>query len=440
MKNLYHKIVPFRFRYGFPTFYNTHRHIMKSQFVSEGELYGEQQRSLKLLMEHVYYNIPYYGNLMTKLGVVPSDFNCSHQLKILPILTKQIIRDNYKDLIATNIDQTKLKKFATSGSTGEPLQFVGLDEVYKKEAAFVLRAYKAHGATLYDKPSIWLRRYVPKEGEPFYQYDKELNRLYLSPYHLNNDTFLQYLELMDKSKATTLSAYPSSAYIFALLCERFGITPKHIKYIHLASEKVLADWRNKIQVVFDIAPKAHYGMVEKVSMFFQCEKCDYYHDSLEYGITELIPNGLGSCDVIGTGFLNWAMPFIRYKMNDTAIPIDPTTSTKCTCGRNLPLRVKDFDGRADDILQTKTGYLPPVNFYTMMYKIAGITMFQIVQDSLEHFTVNIVTNGSYLKGNQIRNGLIDRLGYGVKVDIKIVDQIERDPKTQKIRCIVNNVK
>ena len=39
-----------------------------------------------------------------------------------------------------------------------------------------------------------------------------------------------------------------------------------------------------------------------------------------YGFTEQIPNEHGSYNIVGTGFLNKSMPFIRYKTDDVCIP------------------------------------------------------------------------------------------------------------------------
>ena len=428
-KKLYYDIVPFHRRYG-KEFKKTLDIIEETQWYSLKELKQYQLNQLNKLLNHSYETVPYYTKVFKDLNLTPDDINSIKDLSKLPILTKDIIRDNWDDLQSTKSYTEKVYNFSTSGSTGNPLTFLGNDDVYKREAAFILRAYRSHGANLYDTKSIWLRRYVPGKNEPLYKYDDELKRMYLSAYHLSKDNIEDYVSMINSYNSEVLVAYPSSIYILALLMENNNLKLKNIKYIHTASEKMLPRWSNKVEEVLGIKPKSHYGMVEKVSMFFQCDHSDMYHESLEYGVTEIVDNY-----VVGTGFLNYTMPFIRYKTNDVATK--NTKNKKCKCGRGLPLSVKDFDGRSDDILITKDGrYIPAVNFYTMMYKLNNIDMFQIIQRKRNKIDVNIKVKEKFNQEKKLKKELENRLG-SIKLNINYVDNIERDKNTQKIRCIVN---
>ena len=187
-----------------------------------------------------------------------------------------------------------------------------------------------------------------------------------------------------------------------------------------------------------IPVKCHYGMIEKVAMFFQCGSSDCYHESMEYGVTEFIDGPNGVPEVVGTGFLNYAMPLIRYKPND-CVKLN-VSNQQCKCGRGLPLTVEDFEGRSDDILVTPNGrLLPGVNFYTMMYKIEGVQMFQIIQHSPDAIEVKVVPSVSFNETSMasLREGLCNRIG-NVGIDIKLMNEIERSKTTGKIRCIVSH--
>ena len=428
-KKLYYDIVPFHRRYG-KEFKKTLDIIEETQWYSLTELKQYQLNQLNKLLNHSYETVPYYTKVFKDLNLKPDDINSIKDLSKLPILTKDIIKDNWNDLQSTESYNEKVYNLSTSGSTGNPLTFLGSDDVYKREAAFILRAYRSHGANLYDNKSIWLRRYVPGKNEPLYKYDDELKRMYLSAYHLSKDNIEDYVSMINSYNSEVLVAYPSSIYILALLMENNNLKLKNIKYIHTASEKMLPQWSNKVEEVLGIKPKSHYGMMEKVSMFFQCDHSDMYHESLEYGVTEIVDSY-----VVGTGFLNYTMPFIRYKTNDVATK--NTRNKKCKCGRGLPLSVKDFDGRSDDILITEDGrYIPAVNFYTMMYKLNNIDMFQIIQRKRNKIDVNIKVKEKFNQEKKLKKELENRLG-SIKLNINYVDSIKRDKNTQKIRCIVN---
>jgi phenylacetate-CoA ligase len=434
IKKLYYNFVPFENRYG-EEFKNTFNFIMQSKDWDLNKLKEFQFQELKKILIHSRDNVPYYRDLFNSHGIKVENFQNFDDIKIIPLLTKEIINQNFDKLLAENYKNKKLFKIKTSGSTGKKLEFYATDSVYKKEAAFILRAYKEHGATLYDKPSIWLRRYVPSnEQQDLWNYDYELKRLYMSAYHLNKSTIKQYLEEIQKKKYHTLVGYPSSVYSLACLLEEENLSIE-ISAIHVASEMMLPQWKEKIEKIFGIPVKAHYGQMEKVSLFQQDLKNDFYSDCLEYSYTEFIKDDEQNI-VVGTGFINYAMPFIRYRTNDTAELNNEPTSV------GLPKTVKYFNGRCDDILIAKNGTrLPGVNFYTMMYKIDGVKMFQINQKSLDMVNFKLVKSDKFTTDTlkQIEDGLKKRIG-DVKINFDIVENIERNKTSGKIRCIFNEIK
>ena len=139
----------------------TFQNLMTSRTWNKQQLLDYQYLEFKKLITHCYNNVPYYKNVMLERGLSPQSFKSASDISLLPILTKDIIRDNTKDLIASNMIRQKCFEFRTSGSTGKKLIFYGTDDLYKKEAAFVLRAFNDHDATMYDKPSVWLRELYP---------------------------------------------------------------------------------------------------------------------------------------------------------------------------------------------------------------------------------------------------------------------------------------
>lgn len=68
-------------------------------------------------------------------------------------------------------------------------------------------------------------------------------------------------------------------------------------------------------------------------------------------------------------------------------------------------------------------------------------MFQIIQKSEKDITFKYVQNSDQLEDiySEILIGLKSRLG-DMNYDIIKVSEIERDPRTQKIRSIINQMK
>ena len=427
LQRAYYNIVPFERRYG-KVYKKTLDFLVESHGWSQQLLESYQLVEMRKLLDHCYENVPYYRRIFLENKWTPVDFRTVEDLKNFPVLTKKIIMENRDDLITEGSDH-KRYSISTSGSTGDKLTFFVDDDCLKKEAAFNMRAYWIQGAGMYDTPSVWLRRYVPPNSEsPLWYYDYELKRLYMSAYHLNSETIHQYIEKINEGNYQTMCTYPSSAYIFACLCEEQNLSLRTIKKIHTTSEVLIKKWYDKVLDVFDIVPCGHYGQMEKVSFMHQNEQSRDMHQNLEYGIDEFYDNGDGTQGLIATGFINRFMPFIRYRTEDTFVLENGV--------------VKDVNGRTSDILVSADGCrLPGVNFYSWIdKKMPAIKMFQIVQNSHEDITFNYVQcrDFGYDITEEIRLGLHSRLG-DMRFQINKVDEIKRDKGTNKFKCIINKV-
>jgi len=410
----YFNLVPFGRRYG-KEYVDTLNFLTSTLEYTPEMLKAYQFNKLKQVIANAYDNVPYYHKLMTDYGVKrviddPSD------IKKLPLLTKELVRDNWNDLINKKYNGKPIT-FKTSGSTGAKFQFLGDDNLFKREAAFVHRAFSLHDSQLYGTRTVWVRRYAPKEGDPISFTDYELNRTYLSPFNVSADTIKDYVKEINRTKAKTLVTYPSLANFMATLMREQNLYFDNITTIHCASEMILPEWRDNVYNSIGVKLYAHYGMMEKVSFFCNTLDSSRYAENLEYGYTEIVDG-----EVIGTGFLNDVMPFIRYSPGDRAI-VDESEDNFLS----LPITVKDFIGRSTDMIETKDGRkLAGVNFYTMMYKIPGVEMFQIIQKDYDRFEVQYVTNSKTTTNTslEIMEGMADRIG-DCEVNLVPVKELQR---------------
>ena len=428
IKSTYYKFVPFRYRYG-NVYGKTLDFLLESQNWDEERVKKYQEEELRKLLTHCYRNVPYYRDMFIASEWHPIDFKSIEDLKYFPVLTKKKIVANPHIFIADNLREKKSYPITTSGSTGDKLEFYVDDDCLKREAAFNMRAYIQQGAKMYDTPSVWLRRYVPKDSEsPLWHYDEELKRLYMSAYHLNDRTIGDYVAKINEGNYQTMCTYPSAAYIFACLCDENNLKLNSIEKIHTTSEVLLKQWYDKIKKVFNITPCGHYGQMEKVSFMHQVESSRDMKQNLEYGVNEFYDNEDGTYGLIATGFINYHMPFIRYKTEDTFVIEDGV--------------VKEVNGRSSDILVSKDGSrLPGVNFYSWIdKKMPAVKMFQIIQKTDTDIIFNYVQRPDYAYDlrDDIINGLSSRLGE-MNYTVNKLDEIERDPVSQKIKSIINEV-
>jgi len=322
--------------------------------------------------------------------------------------------------------------FKTSGSTGKRLEFYGEDSMYQKEAAYILHSFESHNAELYDKWSIWIRRHSPKDESDLIVKDYELKRIYMSPFHLNDENIFDYVDIINQTKSTTIVTYPSTAYWLSCLLEKHNLKLPFIKSIHGASEQCLDVWGSKICDVFGFNLKMHYGQVEKVSFLYQSNQSNFYHESLTYSYTEYDHDK----SIIGTSFMNKVMPMIRYKTNDIVTLLDNKIEL------SSPITVEKINGRVDDMIISENGTrIPSVNFYTVMSKCEEVKMFQLHQKIDKTLTLKVVVSDKFNKNvmDKIKVEIRKRVG-DLSLHFEIVDEINRDSNTGKLRCVITDLK
>jgi phenylacetate-CoA ligase len=430
IKQLYYNIIPFKYRYS-TTFNETCSFLEKVDTWRYDEAIEYQLDELRKIINFSYNNVPYYHKLFIDYGINPN-IHSFDDVKKIPILNKEIILNNFNDLISTNYNGKKIL-FKTSGSTGKRLEFYGDDVMFKKEASYIYHSFKSHGSNLYNDWTIWIRRHSPKDNSDLIVKDYELKRIYMSPFHLNDSTILYYVNMINDSKSNTIVTYPSTAYWLSCLLEKHNLKLPNITSIHGASEKCIDDWGEKIKKVFGFSLKMHYGQVEKVSFMYQSTNSEYYHNDLTYSYTEFDESNT----IIGTSFMNYVMPFIRYKTNDIV-----TLNPNVIKDSSRPLSVISIDGRVDDMIVSESGSrIPAVNFYTVMSKIESVDMFQIYQKKDKSLKIKLTVNSNFNSSilNKLKHEIINRVGE-LSIDFEIVGEISRDLKTGKLRCVITELK
>jgi len=146
---------------------------------------------------------------------------------------------------------------------------------------------------------------------------------------------------------------------------------------------------------------------------------------LLYGFLEAERDGKIVCEeigeVVGTTFLNRAMPLIRYRVGDT---ITLNSSSACSCGRAFPI-VKSIHGRTDDTLHTPEG-VPRGRLSHVFKGLRYVKEGQIIQDRPDHLRILVVADGSAQEDIELLRRRIGKyFGLNMKVDFRIVVEIPR---------------
>jgi phenylacetate-CoA ligase len=131
-------------------------------------------------------------------------------------------------------------------------------------------------------------------------------------------------------------------------------------------------------------------MWENVATAIQCERGTYHFIS-ELSYVEILRNGRPAQpgeagEIVGTHLENYAMPLIRYNMNDLASPI----GLPCECGRSLP-SITLIGGKGRDPIVTSRGFvaLPARQVTAKLDPPVRIEKLQFYQERKEEVLVRI---------------------------------------------------
>jgi len=429
--------LPPQIRYG-KVFWETYNFLQKSQWWSKEKLEEYQMQQLSKLLSHAYKNVPYYRRIFDERGLKPEHIQDLDDLRKLPYLDKNSFKRYSKDLLARNTNPKDLHRTHTSGTTGKPLQFYQHRSEIEREWAFVCHQWSRVGYRPGDA-RVELRGAVDRRK--FIYYNPGTKVLRLAPIIDTKERVRSYLEHMERFGAKFLHGYPGAIAAFAFAIRYYGLAvPVRFRAVLFASEAVY-DWEREIvREVFECREFAFYGQTEHVVIAAECEYSSCYHCIPQYGITEIDPD---TYEIIGTGFLNYANPFIRYRTTDIAsMPI----SSRCEkCGRNyFPVFAK-VEGRLEDFIITPEGTLIAPAIITHPFKdLKTVKDTQIVQKDLDLVVVRAVpwagkdSQALQAELRQLCQDLQIILGKSVQVKWEIVEEIERTT-SGKFKWIVSEV-
>ena len=331
-----------------------------------------------------------------KLKLTPKDIRTTEDLKKLPILTKEIVRENVKNgkLIAKNIKKKDMILNGSSGSTGEPLQYYITKDAYSFNIAANLRGWYWMGYRLGDK-YIKLSQ-NPRKGIKRVQ-DKINNCQYLFVQQLTDKSFSEIVKEIIRIRPKFVRGYPDPMFFLAEFIKKNKIVLPQIKAINTTGNILFPEVRTLIEDVFNCKVFDSYSC-ESGANVFECETHKCYHSTMEYAINEIISNGNDAIKgekgrLITTDLFNYAVPFIRYDTQDYITK----SKKKCNCERNL-LGIDKIDGRDSDILITPKGkYLIVHNFTGYFEWIESVEQFQIKQEKIDEFNILLKVNDKYTK-------------------------------------------
>ncbi len=435
-----------RERYGGD--YSTLKDLLaKTEWYRPEQLEEYQNVQLRRIVGHAYETVPYYRRIFDERGLRPGDISNATDLVKLPVLTKELIKQNFHSLLSTVYRWNALKYGHTSGTTGTPLEIAYSPSLMSMTYAALDRQYRWAGAQLSvfgDRVAIIRGNVIvpiERRKPPFWRHNYLHNQLFLSSFHLAPENLGFYIKELKRFRPRILDGYPSTLYVLAKFLKNSGEQlPLHAV---LSSSETLFDFqRSTIEESFSCRVFDYYGAAERVVFATECDRHEGHHLNSEFGITEVLghdhqPVGLGHEGMlVGTSLHNYGMPLIRYVTND----VTALKTQGCSCGRSMPL-MEDIATKAEDILTLSDGRLISPSVLTHPFKpMHSVQASQIIQESHDTIRIKIVPGADYSSEDTeyLIREFKGRLGARVNIEVDMVNELPRSP-SGKFKWVISKV-
>ena len=386
----------------------------KEETLSRAEIEALQLARLQETVCRVYEKVQPYREKMDAAGVKPDDIRTLSDLKRLPFVTKQDMRDNYPfGLFAVPKDEL-VRIHASSGTTGKPTVVGYTKRDLDVWTETVSRIAALGGATRQDVAQICFG-YGMFTGALGLHYGLEKIGAAMVPSSTGN-TEKQIMYMKDFG-TTLLVATPSYALRIAEVAMQMGIDPKtglNVKIGLLGSELLTEAMRTEMHKLWgdEMLVTSNYGMSELngPGVSGECEYLCGMHINEDFFIPEIIDPKTGEVlppgekgELVITCIYKEALPLIRYRTKDiTRLIYEP-----CKCGRTT-VRMENLDGRTDDML-----------------KIRGVNVFP---SQIEEVLLGIDRIGPHYEIIVTRKDHTDRL----EIRVELADPVDEFRKLQEL--------
>ena len=392
-----------------------------------------QKNGLKRILIHAYETTDYYKDLFAKCRLDPFNFKDVSELEKLPLLDKNIIKENVSRMISSRVPKVDLLKDSTGGSTGVPLEFYRDRECIRKRKGQELFFDRWMGYEIGDKIGLFVAARHSVKGARGVKgrfKNATFERILAFDPSRTDEKYMEwfYYKLKEFNPGI-IKCFPNSLTIFAKYLKKkeyCGISPKAVS---CTGENLYDEQKKLFEDVFQCPVYEKFGCFESGVIFCECSEHNGLHTFTEGAYVEYLTEGRKSkpgeiADIIITDLFNYGMPFIRYKIGDKAI----YTDRKCKCGSNLPL-VQKILGRDRDILYTISGQPIPGYLFVEIFnknKIPG--QFQVLQHNINLVEVKIVRSDLFNKNheNLILSKFKDILGLEYRIHLNYVVGIPRE--------------
>ncbi|MDR1515692.1 MAG: phenylacetate--CoA ligase [Synergistaceae bacterium] len=409
-----------------------------------------QSKRLAENVSHVYENVPYYRKMMDDRGLVPGDIKSVDDLRKLPFLTKDNLKDAYPyGLLAVPLSQA-VRIQSTSGTTGKRVVAFYTQGDIDLWDECCARAIVSAGGGRDDVVHVCYGYGLFTGGPGLNGGSHKVGSLTLPMSSGNTDRQIQF---MTDLGATILCCTPSyAAFLAESIIEQGFRGQIKLKAGIFGAEAWSEEMRRDIEAKLGIKAYDIYGLTEisGPGVSFECSEQTGMHVNEDHFIPEIIDPKTGEVlpegergELVFTCITKKAFPLLRYRTRDICV----LSRKPCSCGRTL-VKMSRLMGRTDDMLIIRGVNVFPSQIETVLLSCGFPPNYQIVLDRVRHtdtFEVRVELTGEMFsdtvkeistKENELLSAMRAMLGISPKITLVAPRSIARS-EGKAVRIIDN---
>ena len=346
------------------------------------EIRKMQNEKIVKQVRHVYDHVPYYRAKMDEKGVKPEDIQSVDDIKKLPFLSKEDLREAYPyGLVAVPLSDC-VRIQSTSGTTGKRVVAFYTQHDINLWDECCARAIVAAGGTKDDVVHVCYGYGLFTGGPGLNGGSHMLGSLTLPMSSGNTERQIQF---MTDLGSTILCCTPSyAAYLAESIHERGVIDKIKLKAGIFGAEAWTDEMRRDIGKSLHIKAYDIYGLTEisGPGVSFECSEQTGMHINEDHFYAEIIDPDTGEVlpegskgELVFTCLDKEAFPLLRYRTRDICV----LSRKKCSCGRTHVKMSKPM-GRSDDMMIVKGVNVFPSQIEAVLINQGYPANYQIIVD------------------------------------------------------------
>jgi len=399
------------------------------------ELKALQLKQLKMLVYKLYTFSQIYRGKMKDAGVTPEDVQELDDVRKLPFMTKQDLRDGYPDKLFLASPREVVRYHASSGTTGKPTIVGYTKSDIESWSESIARGLVSAGVGTDDVLQVCYT-YGLFSGGLGLHYGAEKVGAAVVPASTGNTE--RQIDLIRDLGVTVIAATPSYLLHMGEVAGKMGVDIRNDTKLRLGilgAEPWSPRMRDRIYESLGIKAIDIYGTSELSGpLWCECSAQQGIHVWADMTLIEVLDPATGEPvapgekgELVVTMLQKEALPIVRYRTGD----ITTMQEGVCPCGRTHP-RIGRIQGRVDDMIIIRgINVFPSQVEHSLMTNPEVGNEFQIVVDrkgALDTMLVKVelrpeAFGDRVFELDAIKNRIVQKLrgSLNVGVNVEIVE-------------------